>query len=185
LKADETFLGRPSEQTKAFDSFAGWKGAMETSLGGGGGRVKVGGGGLLLTERPTAVAESTRIVGTYPRVSTEGTVGIGIPSFSQTEKNIMAAAGSMAFWEGIGPRREMGFRPIGADAYGMFQRQIEFEKSSMILEFTRQPQENTVQQQTAAGLLIHLHKLEQGEHNPSLIGISVIIPVLTLKSNQE
>jgi hypothetical protein len=34
----------------------------------------------------------------------------------------------MAFWEGIGPRREMGFRPIGADAYGMFQRQIEFEK---------------------------------------------------------
>jgi hypothetical protein len=130
-KQIETFLGRPSEQLKSYDSYSGWKGGMQSALGGTG-RMEMKGGGLtpVLEIKPTSPVRTTQeYVKFYPRVDTSGVVGIGISAASLSRAGAIGLGAS-----GIGlygfAEKQMGalVGETGPDAYQRFLLQIDYEK---------------------------------------------------------
>ena len=130
-KSMDVMLGRPSEQLKAYGSYAGWEGGMQSALGGGG-KMEFRGGGLVsIGETPTATAtrDVPQFVKFYPRQDTSGVVGIGVSEAAlnrASAANIGAA--SLALFGTAG--REMGalVGKSSPDAYNLFLLQVKYEK---------------------------------------------------------
>lgn len=130
-KQIETFIGRPAEQLKAYDSYSGWKGGMQNALGGTG-KMEVRGGGITPMLEMEAVAP-VRTVGEYvkfpTRVDTSGVVGIGVSASALSRAGAIGLGATGLGMYGI-PIKEMGalVGETGPEAYQRFLRQINYEK---------------------------------------------------------
>ena len=140
-KLMEVTLGRPSEQLKMYETYAGWKGGMESALGGGGKMKFRGGGFVSIGKTPTAAvsigetstAATTRevpqFVKFYPKHDTSGILGVGASeaAFNRISAANIGAA-SLALFGAAS--REMGAlvgKP-SPDAYKLFLQQVRYEK---------------------------------------------------------
>ena len=132
-KLIEVTLGRPSEQLKIYETYVGWKGGMESALGGGGKMEFRGGGFVSIGETPTAATtrEVPQFVKFYPKYDTSDIVRVGA---SEAALNRVSAANigaaSLALFDAAS--KEMGAlvgKP-SPDAYKLFLRQVKYEKDT-------------------------------------------------------